>query len=251
MKILWDRDGVKGGPSSMKVLLDWLTAEGNYAMWKGGDSSTGPTKEALCGVIIDKLKDVGITHRKSADVRDKIRYLEKQYRRAIDWLATTGQGTTDDASIRSAILQLCPCYYQLARVMADNPASAPCQTINNTNEDSDKRNRKRRLSIAEITSEETHDWHMTLRRTEQQEPRPQDRDSADTEWLELEEKKLELEMRREAREEAKANAEVELINAKRRSVEIDNTTRLLLARKQLKDAGYTDEEVDAHLPLNT
>ncbi|ETP33695.1 hypothetical protein F442_17824 [Phytophthora nicotianae P10297] len=192
----------------MKVLLDWLTAEGNYAMWKGGDSSTGPTKEALCGVIIDKLKDVGITHRKSADYREQLMML------------------------RSARL-----FFSCVPATISSHA--------------DKRNRKRRLSIAEITSEETHDWHMTLRRTEQQEPRPQDRDSADTEWLELEEKKLELEMRREAREEAKANAEVELINDKRRSVEIDNTTRLLLARKQLKDAGYTDEEVDAHLPLNT
>ncbi|KAF4042971.1 hypothetical protein GN244_ATG04713 [Phytophthora infestans] len=304
MKILWDRDGVAGGPSSIKVLLDWLTSERNYAKWKGEDGSYGSTKEALCEVIIDKLKEVGITHRKPADVRDKIRYLEKQFRRAVEWTTNAGQGVSDDTTIRPAILQLCPCYYQLARVMGDNPPSEPCQTTGNSNDDGDNRNRKRPLSVAEITGNKKQHGSMLRilpkpheigqktcdkgNRTllelhgpsqqprengnstclERREPSRHARGSSNTTLaevcepsqqalaggkttlLELEEKRLELELRREAREEAQAKAEVELIHAKRRSVEIDNTTRLLLARKQLKDAGYTDQEIDAHLPLN-
>ncbi|KAG2902671.1 hypothetical protein PC129_g10092 [Phytophthora cactorum] len=251
MKILWDRDGVDGGPSSMKVLLDWLTTDGNYARWKGDDGSSGSTKEVLCGIIIGKLKDAGINHRKSADVRDKIRYLEKQFRRATDWMANAGQGATDDISIRSAILQLCPCYYKLSHVMGDSPPSEPCQTTDNLDEGGDQRYKKRPLRIAEITSNKKHQKHTLWSLTDLQEPSQQARDDADTKLLELEEKRLEFEMKREAREEAQAKAELGLINAKRRSVEIDNTTRLLLSRKQLKDAGYTEEELDAHLPLIT
>ncbi|ETO74853.1 hypothetical protein F444_09491 [Phytophthora nicotianae P1976] len=83
-KVLWDRNGVNGGPSSMKILLDWLTTEGNFTKWKGGGSSVGFDKEALCGTIIGKLIDAGIRHRKPADVRDKIQNLDSKYRTAVD-----------------------------------------------------------------------------------------------------------------------------------------------------------------------
>ncbi|ETI42486.1 hypothetical protein L914_11954 [Phytophthora nicotianae] len=73
-RVLWDRDGVNGGPSSMKILLDWLTTEGNYT-------------------------------KKPADVRDKIQNLESKYRTAVAWLANTGQGVTDEKSIRSALVK--------------------------------------------------------------------------------------------------------------------------------------------------
>ncbi|ETL35886.1 hypothetical protein L916_12043 [Phytophthora nicotianae] len=90
-RVLWDRDGVNGGPSSMKILLDWLTTEGNYTKWKGG--------------IERRLIDAGIRHRKPADVRDKIQNLESKYRTAVAWLANTGQGVTDEKSIRSALVK--------------------------------------------------------------------------------------------------------------------------------------------------
>ncbi|KAG3153699.1 hypothetical protein PI126_g9969 [Phytophthora idaei] len=135
--------------------------------------------------------------------------------------------------------------------MGRSPPSEPCQTTDNLDEGGDQRNKKRPLRIAEITSSKKHQKHTLWSLTDLQEPSQQARDDADTKLLELEEKRLEFEMKREAREEAQAKAELGLINAKRRSVEIDNTTRLLLSRKQLKDAGYTEEELDAHLPLIT
>ncbi|ETN06223.1 hypothetical protein PPTG_13989 [Phytophthora nicotianae INRA-310] len=52
-----------------------------------------------------RLIDASIRHRKPADVRDKIQNLESKYRTAAAWLANTGQGVTDEKSIRSALVK--------------------------------------------------------------------------------------------------------------------------------------------------
>ncbi|ETM02659.1 hypothetical protein L917_00908, partial [Phytophthora nicotianae] len=53
----------------MKVLLDWLTTESNYARPKGDDRSSGLTKRALCGITLGKLIHACIKHRKPACVQ--------------------------------------------------------------------------------------------------------------------------------------------------------------------------------------
>ncbi|ETL91413.1 hypothetical protein L917_10037, partial [Phytophthora nicotianae] len=130
-KVLWDRDGVNGGLSSMKILLDWLTTEGNYTKWKGGGLSVG----------------------KPADVRDKIQKLELKYRTAVDWLANTGQGVTDETSIRSALVKRCPYYYELSPVMDDRQSTRPSQTTDDLDEiTKSKGKNKQPISIAKSTS---------------------------------------------------------------------------------------------------
>ena len=44
-RVLWASDGVNGGSSSLQILLDWITTEGNYGKWKGGDEHSVLTKE--------------------------------------------------------------------------------------------------------------------------------------------------------------------------------------------------------------
>jgi len=88
--IRWDNDGVNEGPSSLDVLLDWLTSGTNYARWRGdGD---GVTKEVLCSEIQAKLNDVHIFHRQNMDIRSKITDLQTSYNRARDWMENTGAG---------------------------------------------------------------------------------------------------------------------------------------------------------------
>jgi hypothetical protein len=40
----WDRDGVDGGSSSVKIVLEWLTTGSNYPQWRD-DLEEGKTKK--------------------------------------------------------------------------------------------------------------------------------------------------------------------------------------------------------------
>ena len=58
-RVLWDRDSVGDGPTSIKITIDWLTTEGNYRKWKGG-SKSGISKNACCTEIVAKMVENGI-----------------------------------------------------------------------------------------------------------------------------------------------------------------------------------------------
>ncbi|KAG1706284.1 hypothetical protein DVH05_001432 [Phytophthora capsici] len=70
--IFWDSDGVDGGKSSLRVVLEWMTNPANYNKWRGSDRTSGKMKEALLAEIVAQLKAVGIEHRDSPGVREKI-----------------------------------------------------------------------------------------------------------------------------------------------------------------------------------
>lgn len=88
----WDKDGVRGGPSSLSVLVTWLSEESNYSRWKGGDSTRGETKETLCTEIRLKLIENNIHDRMNRDIRSRISELHKKYIAIEQWRAETGQG---------------------------------------------------------------------------------------------------------------------------------------------------------------
>ena len=99
-KQLWANDGIDGGPSSMSILLDWLTTEGNYSRWKGSETQKGIStwlglkggvkKETLCTEICNLIKNAGIMTRNNADIRTKIGSIEQAFRKAADFLEHTG-----------------------------------------------------------------------------------------------------------------------------------------------------------------
>jgi hypothetical protein len=86
----WEDDGVNGGSSSIDIILDWITTDGNYAKWKG--DAGGKSKQTLCGEIICCMKAVGIYHRNNADIRAKISEIQSSYNKARDWSLNTGEG---------------------------------------------------------------------------------------------------------------------------------------------------------------
>lgn len=67
-------------------------------------------KVSLCGLINGKLVAVGITHRKNANICEKIKSLEVMFKRVEDWKTNTGQGIADEGMIKSAIAKYCPYY---------------------------------------------------------------------------------------------------------------------------------------------
>ncbi|KAF0707606.1 Aste57867_6580 [Aphanomyces stellatus] len=91
-RVLWTKDAVAGGMSSLDVVISWMTTETNYNRWKGGDKYSGTTKAGLASEIVGKLHTNGIHHRTTKDIVQKVGDIERSYRTACDWLANTGQG---------------------------------------------------------------------------------------------------------------------------------------------------------------
>ncbi|RLN98641.1 hypothetical protein BBJ28_00024467 [Nothophytophthora sp. Chile5] len=125
----WNNDGPSEEVSSPSVLLDWLTTEGNYARWRGGENHSGETKAALASQIATLIESRGVTTgRKINDIINKIGQLEQSFRQAVDFLSNTGAGITDETSPRAAIEKRCPHYEVLKDIFGDRPSTRPLLT---------------------------------------------------------------------------------------------------------------------------
>ncbi|POW16313.1 hypothetical protein PSTT_01435, partial [Puccinia striiformis] len=89
--ILWDRDGVNGGLSSIEIILCWITTGKNYEKWRG-DKEEGKSKVRLLTEINKLMNESGIFHREPRGIRQKIGELQKLYNKARDFLKNTGEG---------------------------------------------------------------------------------------------------------------------------------------------------------------
>lgn len=90
-RILWDSDSAtRDGKTSISILLEWLSAPGNYDRWTEGKSQFGETRETLCTEIKNLMKQHGILHRANANIRTHIGELERSYDTAVAWLHEQG-----------------------------------------------------------------------------------------------------------------------------------------------------------------
>jgi len=50
-------DGPMPEINSMAVMIDWLTTDGNYSRWRGGDKQNGTTKMGIANEISQIIKE--------------------------------------------------------------------------------------------------------------------------------------------------------------------------------------------------
>ena len=131
----WHNDGttMSKGKSSMEVLLDWLSVEGNYDRFKGGgpNNNRGETKRSVCSEISCQIKKSGISvTRKWEDVWSKILYLERSYKEAKDARTSTGYGSKDGSSLKKTMKKDFIYYDILSPIFENRPSVTPLYTTN-------------------------------------------------------------------------------------------------------------------------
>ncbi|POW18161.1 hypothetical protein PSHT_06139, partial [Puccinia striiformis] len=109
--ILWDRDGVNGGSSSIEL--------------------EGKSKARFLSEINQFMIKKGILHRDAKGIRQKIADLQRSYNNACDFTKNTGEGilAEDEANgvhtVQDRILELCPYWDLLDPVMSDRSVTEP------------------------------------------------------------------------------------------------------------------------------
>lgn len=258
----------------MSLLMDWLTTEGNYNRYRGGDPKNGSTKSTLAGEISRQITDAGIsTPRPASVVMWKITDIEASYKQATDWLAQTGQGVTVESDIRNAVEMRCPMFYRLESIMGSRPSFEPLALNSRVGDEntvarenstgarsktSSKPNTVANKRKGAPTPDPYNSSLIELRETQIKNEHLYQKETLlfKTRKMDIEEKKIELFADRakselnESRARAKeARAKTAKLEQEAAMAELQRKIALLRERQKLALEGVPQEDIDRLLPL--
>jgi hypothetical protein len=237
-RVSWTVDN-SNGRSSLQILLDWLTTEGNYDKYRGGASAGGKTKDSLCGEIVAIMKTEGIRHRNNGDIRTKINELERKFKEASEWRLQTGQGILESSAPNSEkqvgqyMAKICKYYDQLHPIMSNRPSTRPLVSSETT--------------LADVTSKEPtsnkamkslDEWAKTSGEFAAH------RQKHDEERLQIEKTRLNMELMRQESDKAKENVLLEKLRAETQAAKAAAILVKYQTRQKLLDLGMSSQEVE-------
>jgi hypothetical protein len=128
----WHNDGGNGPDdpvTSERILLDWLTEEGNYSRYRGKNNN-GVSKNKYAQRIADIMNSKGVRVKRDAKmVVNKISALEDAFKNAFDFAnSETGAGLMEQGALGSfeaAVKGRCAFYYDLLPIMKDRSSAKP------------------------------------------------------------------------------------------------------------------------------
>jgi hypothetical protein len=166
----WDCDG-KGGPddpkTSLQILIDWWTTEGNYNQFCGKHNN-GIKKKQFCARLAQKMSNETNSIREAKNVMNKIQHIEKQFKEAHSFATSeTGSGIkeNDEGTFKDAVRKKCPYYFDIIDVMSDRASSKPKATSYNIEFGDDAISGFSASDISEGEAEKTVASNMTLETT--------------------------------------------------------------------------------------
>ncbi|TMW55579.1 hypothetical protein Poli38472_010461 [Pythium oligandrum] len=265
----WDGDAaVRHGKTSLDVLLAWLQQEGNYTRWRGESTTVRrESREELCREIVLGMQRHGLFHRQPRHVRTKINELERSYGNAIGWMDQAGTLLMDDEGgpeyVRSRLHRMCKHFSLLHAVMGESvplqvstepdmgegfppcPADGNRSVVSPMTDDSAHEAADARVddNNAAMTEDSTPDPTATKKRKACTLAEWIDVDLFDdTPLLTLAERKFKL-------EERHATLEAELLKWQVVQARVESVKKLVLTRVELRQAGVSEAEIDALLPV--
>ncbi|RLN97209.1 hypothetical protein BBJ28_00004584 [Nothophytophthora sp. Chile5] len=116
------------GPTSLDVLLRWVTTPGNAVRWRK------ESKAELCREIVEQMKAQGIAHRTAQYVRSKLVSIEKKYIIAKKWLLESGMHDAFERGkaskdVKEQVMRFCAHYRQLDPVFRGVPFTKNAEPI--------------------------------------------------------------------------------------------------------------------------
>ncbi|KAG3091081.1 hypothetical protein PI124_g16795 [Phytophthora idaei] len=100
------------GPTTMDVLMHWLTTPGNVKRWRL------EPRAPLVREVVEMMQEEGLAHRQAPFVRYKLDAIEKQYITAQKWLLETGMHDAfmrgkATKEVRAHVDHVCPMFKKL------------------------------------------------------------------------------------------------------------------------------------------
>lgn len=129
----WHSDAKPETPhlTSMKILLDWMTEEGNYSKYRGKDNG-GKKKKKFHEELAAQMSEATTSIRDDKQVGAKIQHLEKKWREAHNFATSeTGAGmeqkdfANGTTTFRDIVLGKCEYYYELLEIFQDRASAQP------------------------------------------------------------------------------------------------------------------------------